>query len=119
MDKFKAAYNFLKGYRLMIGVAIIFAAKVWDGMNNGHAGDIVGNVLNILGWLPTDGGATISGIAAAAGSAIALFGFWAKVYLAQRQVRNGATVGEALTTKGYVKYYIAQEQKAYDKSENK
>ena len=84
MDKLKKVYDFLKGYRLMIGVAIIFGAKVWDGMNNGHAGDIVGNVLSILGWLPTDGGATIGGIAAAAGSAVALFGFWAKVYLAQR-----------------------------------
>lgn len=111
MNTVKSVYNFLKGYRLMIGVVVIFGAKVWDGMHNGHAGDIVGNMLNILGWLPTDGGTTISGIAAAAGSAVALFGFWAKIYLAQKQIRNGATVGEALTTNGYVKDYIAESQK--------
>lgn len=100
--------RFLDGWKLVIGVAIIFACKVWDGMNNGHAGDMVGNVLSILGWMPgPQSGFTTEGMTVAAASAIALWGFFAKFYKAAQQVKAGSSVAGALSTEGYVSKYVS------------
>ena len=61
------ALKFLEGWKLLIGITILFLAKVYDGASNGHAGNIVGNVLSIFGWMPgPQSGFTFEGVTVAA-----------------------------------------------------
>jgi hypothetical protein len=92
--------KFIDGWKLTIGVVLIFGSKVYDQLANGHAGDIVGSVVNVLGWNPEAFGGPE--IAAAAGGAAALIGFAHKLYKAQKQARAGAPVSGLLSTDGYV-----------------
>ena len=92
--------RFLDGWKLLIGVGIIFGAKVYDQLANGHAGDIVGSVVNVLGWAPE----AFNGpeIAAAAGGLAAVIGFGHKLYKAQQQARAGAPAADLLGETGYL-----------------
>ena len=92
--------KFIDGWKLTIGVVLVFAAKVYDQLANGHAGDIVGSVIGVLGWNPEAFGGPE--IAAAAGGAVALIGFAHKLIKARKQLKAGADVSDLLTTNGYV-----------------
>lgn len=96
--------KFLDGWKLMIGVAVLFGSKVFDAMHNGHSGDIVGSILSVLGWLPTTIDAQAIGVAAAGG--LTLWGFFAKLYKAQKQLQAGTSASGLLSTEGYVNTYI-------------
>jgi hypothetical protein len=94
----------LDGWRLLIGVTILFLVGVWDAYHNGHAGNLVGSVLSVLGWLPgAQDGFTASGITGAAGSAVALIGFFGRLWKANQQLRAGATLSEVNSPAGVVK----------------
>ena len=100
--------KFLDGWKLIIGVVLLFGTKVWDAAHNGHTGDFLGSVLSTLGWLPgPQSGFTADGIALAAGSAIALWGFVMKIVKAGQQLKAGAKISETLSTEGYVKASVA------------
>ena len=108
----KKVLKALEGWKLVIGVAVIFASKVYDGMSNGHSGDIVGNVLSILGWLPgAESGFTAQSVAVAAASAMAVWGFVAKLVRAQRQLKAGSSPAGLLSAEGYVAQYVAEKAK--------
>lgn len=100
------ALKLLDGWKLMIGVVLLFAVAVYDQMQNGHAGDLLGAVLTILGWMPAADWLTQIKEAAPAG--VILVGFLARLVKAWRQARAGATATELLTTEGYVKQSIAE-----------
>lgn len=104
------ALKFLDGWKLVIGVVVLIAVKVYDGLNNGHAGDIVGLILTMLGWNPS----AELGIdfAQAAGAVMILVGIGHKVVKAQQQVKVGSTVAGALSTEGFVQKYVADAIKA-------
>jgi hypothetical protein len=93
--------KFLDGWKLVIGVVILTAVKVWDGMHNGHAGDMVGMILTLLGWNPSAGLGIDFG--QAAGAIVILIGLGHKVVKAQQQARAGASPTELLSTAGYAK----------------
>lgn len=96
--------KFLDGWKLMIGVAILFASKVFDALSNGHSGAPIAAILSVLGWLPSsiDAGS----ITVAAASAVALWGFISKLYKAQQQSKAGTSASGLLSTEGYVNKYI-------------
>ena len=97
------ALKFLEGWKLLIGITILFLAKVYDGASNGHAGNIVGNVLSIFGWMPgPQSGFTFEGVTVAAASALTLVGYFAKLWRAQQQVRAGSSLVGSLATEGYL-----------------
>jgi hypothetical protein len=100
--------KFLDGWKLVIGVVILIAVKVWDGLHNGHAGDMAGLVLTMLGWNPS--AALGIDFAQAAGAITVLVGIGHKVVKAQAQIRAGSTVEGALSTEGFVQKYIADAQ---------
>lgn len=90
----------LDGWKLVIGVVALIGVNVYDGMTNGHAGDIVGLILTMLGWNPS---ATLGiDFAQAAGAVMVLIGLGHKTYKAQQQVRAGSSLAGALSTEGYV-----------------
>jgi len=96
--------KFLDGWKLVIGVVILIAVKVYDGMNNGHAGDMVGLILTMFGWNPS---ASLGiDFAQAAGAVTVVVGIAHKVYKAQQQVRAGASLSGALSMEGYVQKYV-------------
>jgi len=102
----------LDGWKLVIGVVVLIAVKVYDGLNNGHAGDIVGLVLTMLGWNPS---ASLGiDFAQAAGAVTVIIGIAHKVVKAQQQVRAGASLAGTLSTEGYVQKYVADAQKRGD-----
>lgn len=96
--------KFLDGWKLVIGVAVLFGSKVFDSLNNGHSGEPIAAVLSVLGWLPStiDAGS----ITVAAASAVALWGFISKLYKAQQQSKAGTSASGLLSTEGYVNKYI-------------
>lgn len=98
----------LDGWKLLLGVLALFAVQVYDQTQNGHAGDIVGAVLTVLGWMPA--GFDLTLLPHAAASAVAVWGFIHKLVKAQKQVRAGSSVAGALGTEGYVA--IADEELA-------
>lgn len=105
--------KFLDGWKLVIGVVVLFGAKVWDGAHNGHAGDFIGNILNVLGWLPgPQSGFTPEGMAVAAASALALWGFVHKLVKAGQQIRAGASVSGSLSTEGYLAQAVSDAVKS-------
>lgn len=94
--------KFLDGWKLVIGVLLMFGAKIWDAYHNGHTGDFVGSVLTTLGWgLPGDW--TGSEIALAAGGVVSVWGFIHKLIKAGQQIRAGAKAAEVLSAEGYAK----------------
>lgn len=97
--------KFLDGWKLVIAVIVMFGAGVYDQTANGHAGDIVGAVLAVLGW--TTGAVGQGEITQAVASAVAIWAVVHKVIKAQRQVRVGSSVAGALSTEGYVSEYVA------------
>lgn len=102
-DKETGMGKFLKlidGWKFTIGVISVFVAKVYDGLANGHAGDIIGSVVDVLGWSPEAFGGPE--IAVAAGAAGALIGFGHKLWKARKQLKAGAPVSDLLSTGGYV-----------------
>ena len=108
-------FKFLEGWKLMIGVAILFSAKVYDAMHNGHSGDIIGSLLSVLGWIPgAQSGFTPEGITVAAASGVALVGFIMKLYTAQKQYRAGSSVSGLLSTEGYVASAIQDATKSVE-----
>jgi hypothetical protein len=102
-DKETGMGKFLKlidGWKMTIGVVAVFAAKVYDGLTNGHAGDIVGTVTDVLGWSPEAfGGPEITVAAGATGIVI---GFVHKLWKARKQLKAGTPVSGLLSTDGYV-----------------
>lgn len=96
----------LDGWKLVIGVVVLFVSKVFDALNNGHSGDLVGSILSALGWLPTGYGFDAQSIAVASASALALWGFVSKMIKAQKQLRAGTSIAGLLSTEGYVSQYI-------------
>ena len=95
----------LKGWKLIIGVLLVFGVGVYDQMANGHAGDVVGAVLTVLGWMPAADWSTM--IKDAVPSMVVIIGLVGKLVTAYKQSRAGATAGELLSTKGYVKAAIS------------
>jgi len=98
--------RFLDGWKLVIAVVVLFGVKVYDSLNNGHAGDIVGAVLTVLGWMPS-GDFTGEGMTQAVAGGVAVWAIIHKVIKAQRQVKAGSSVAGALSTEGYVSEYVA------------
>jgi hypothetical protein len=92
--------KFLDGWKLVIGVVIIFGAKVYDQLANGHSGDIIGSVVSVLGWAPDV--TSMPEIAAAAGGLAAVIGLAHKVWKAQQQLQAGAAASDLLGTQGYI-----------------
>jgi len=94
----KKVLTFLDGWKLLVGVAVVFVVKVYDNFHETHFGDMAGSLLAVFGW-DSDG----SGFAAeAAGPAIVLIGVAGKLWKAQKQIRAGSGVAGALSTEGYV-----------------
>lgn len=98
----------LDGYKLLLGVVIVFGVKVYDGTKGTHYGDLVGSVLSVFGWDSPDAGSFAT---EAVGPALVLVGVIGKVYKAQKQIRAGSSVAGALSTEGYV---VAHEVAAVD-----
>lgn len=97
--------QFLDGWKLPIGVVVLIAAKIYDGLHNGHTGDFVGLILSMLGWNPSASLGIDYGQAAAA--IMILFGIGHKVVKAKQQVDAGSSISGALSEEGYVQKYIA------------
>lgn len=103
----------LDGYKLLLGVALLFGAKLYDAMHNGHTGDMIGAVIAILGWTP-DHGVTddlfsmIPKLAAALGTLFTVIGSFHKLYKAWQQKRSGAPLSATLSKDGYVAQAIAE-----------
>ncbi len=96
--------KFLDGWKLVLAVVAIAGAKAWDMSNNGHAGDDVGIVLQILGYTP---GAEWGTLARDMGAhMLALAAILHKLVKAQQQAKSGATATELLSAPGYAKKYI-------------
>jgi hypothetical protein len=92
--------KFIDGWKLVIGVVALTGVKVYDGMNNGHAGDVVGMLLTLLGYNP---GADLGiDFGQAAAAIMIVVGVGHKVVKAQRQARAGAKPSELLSSEGYV-----------------
>ena len=89
----------LEGWKLLIGVVVVFGVKVYDGMSGSHYGDFAGSVLAVFGWDSPDTGAFA---AEAVGPTIVLIGVIGKLWKAQAQVRAGSSVAGALSTEGYL-----------------
>lgn len=107
--KLKGLWKVLDGYKLMLGVGGLFLVGVWDAMTNGHAGDIVGAILTALNWLPpADGEWSGEAVSKAAFSFVAVVGFFAKLWKANRQLKAGASLTQTLSTEGFVKQGIVQ-----------
>lgn len=96
----------LDGWKLVIAFVALVGVKAWDAASNGHAGDLVGILLAMLGWAPPEWTAAAAGEAAA--SLLGLVAIIHKVVKAQRQARAGATASELLSGPGYVKAAIAE-----------
>ena len=62
--------KFLDGWKLVIAVVAMFTVEVYDQTQNGHAGDILGAVLAVLGWVPAGIGQGEIGQAVASAVAI-------------------------------------------------
>lgn len=91
--------KFLDGWKLVIGVVVLIAVKAWDGLHNGHAGDVVGLILTMFGWNPSaDLGIDF---AQAAGAVMVLIGVGHKVVKAKKQSKAGAANSELLSAEGY------------------
>lgn len=93
--------KFLDGWKLVIAVVAMFGVSVYDQTQNGHAGDIIGAILTVLGFLPTGEAFSASEIGKAASSALAVWALVHKAIKANRQLRAGATASELLTAEGY------------------
>lgn len=106
MSKAAKVLRFLDGWKLLIGVAILFGSKVFDGLSNGHSGDLIGSILSALGWLPTGAGLDAQTVTVAAASGIALWGFFSKLIKAQRQLKAGAAPSELLSNAGHLADYV-------------
>ena len=96
----------LDGWKLVIAFVALVGVKAWDAANNGHAGDLVGVFLAMLGWAPPEWTAAAAGEAAA--SLLGLVAIIHKVYKAHLQARAGATASELLSVRGYAKEAIAE-----------
>lgn len=90
----------LSGWKLLIGVVALLAAQTYDHMSNGSAGDIVGAVLKVFGWMPDQGVVDFSVLVPAL---VITVGAAGKLWRAQQQARAGAKVSELLSTEGYAK----------------
>lgn len=97
--------KFLDGWKLVIGVLLLTAVKVYDGLNNGHAGKPIEMVLTLLGWNPAADLGVDFGQAAAAITII--IGIGAKVAKAQKQAKAGSSVPGLLSTEGFVAEAVA------------
>jgi hypothetical protein len=98
--------KFLDGWKLVIGVVILAAVKVYDGLNNGHAGDAVGLALTMFGYNPSaDLGIDFAQLA---GAITVVIGIGHKVVKAQAQARAGATAAELLSPAGQLKLLVAE-----------
>jgi hypothetical protein len=95
----------LDGWKLVIGVVLLTAVKVYDGLNNGHAGRPVEMVLTLLGWNPSADLGVDFGQAAAA--VTILIGIGSKVVKAQKQFKAGSSVPGLLSTEGFVAEAVA------------
>lgn len=96
--------KFLDGWKLVIGVVILAGTKTWDMAHNGHTGDYIGIVLNLLGWSPSGDWGTVA--LDAAGPIMILVGIVGKLVKAQQQLRAGTPVSGLLSTQGYVNSYL-------------
>jgi hypothetical protein len=107
--------KFLDGWKLVIGVVALLGVKLWDAAHNGHAGDIVGAILSVLGWMPAADYSTE--IARAVPGLLVIWGLVHKLIKAQQQVKAGSSVAGALSTEGYITKYVsdAMQGKAVEK----
>jgi hypothetical protein len=96
----------LDGWKLVIAVVLIAAAKAWDMAHNGHAGDAIGIVLSLFGYTP---GADWALLARDMGAHIlALAAIAHKLVKAQKQVLAGARATEVLSPEGAVKQVASE-----------
>jgi hypothetical protein len=99
------ALKYLEGYKLILAVIGLAVARAWDMQHNGHAGDTLGIVLSLLGWTP---GADWSILARDIGThVLAIAAIAHKLYTANQQMKAGATLGQTLSSEGYVVKAIA------------
>ena len=97
--------KFVDGWKLVIAVLAIAGASAWDMAHNGHAGDVAGIVLALLGYTP---GAEWSVLARdLATHGLAIVALVHKVIKAQQQVRAGSSVSGSLSAEGYVSKAVA------------
>ena len=89
----------LDGWKLLIGVVIVFGVKVYDSFKGTHYGDFTASVLAVFGWDSPD---ATSFATEAAGPALVLVGVIAKLWKAQAQIRAGSSVAGALSSEGFV-----------------
>lgn len=97
----------LEGWKLVIAVLATFAVAVYDQQSNGHAGDMLGAILAVLGWqiapdLALD-------LKHAVPAFLGIVGIAGRVWRAVKQARAGASPSELLSTEGYVKAVIADQ----------
>jgi hypothetical protein len=90
----------LSGWKLLIGVVALGTVKVYDAMSNGNAGDIVGAVLKVLGWMPEQGLVDWGTLVPAL---VIIIGAARKLWRAQVQARAGSSMTGLLSAEGYVK----------------
>jgi hypothetical protein len=91
----------LDGWKLVIGVLLVFGVSVYDQTQNGHAGNLLGAILAVLGWAPAAD--WLAQIKEAGPAAVVLIGFLHKLWKAGVQKRAGAAASQLLSTEGYVK----------------
>lgn len=94
------AWQFLSGWKLLLGAVSYMGVLVWDQLSNGHAADFAGSILAVLGFDPAAAGVDFP---KAAASLVAVIGVGHKVWKAQRQARAGARASELLAGPGYVR----------------
>ncbi len=90
-------WKFVDGWKLAIGVLVLFLVKVWDALHNGHTGDLVGSILVVLGWMPQ--GIDFTQVVS---SAIIVIAFFHKIIKAAQQSRAGSSVAGLLGPEGYI-----------------
>ena len=99
-------WKFLEGWKLVIAFVLLVILKVWDALHNGHTGDFVGSLLAAIGWAPPQW--TAPAVGEAAGYVLGLFAIGAKLWVAVKQARAGATPTQLLSTEGAVKLAAAE-----------
>jgi hypothetical protein len=105
------ALKFFEGWRLLIAVAGLFLVNVWDAYHNGHTGQFISSVLVTLNWLPP-GEWTGEAMSKAVLGAVALFGFSAKLWKAQKQLRAGSPLVGLLSEQGFVASAVVEAAKS-------
>lgn len=120
MAKAKKILTALQGWKLVIGVLVVFGVKVYDGLHGTRYAGLTDVLLGVFGWTPTGLDPT-----EAVGPAIVLIGIAGKLIRAHQQIKAGSSLSGALGTEGHLVLHeidllagkpeaIAVEQKAME-----